>query len=82
MMNKNTFKFEVSFNLNTADGEKLDPKSIQDFRDALEGYVHEWSGYHGYFYAYAKNYDRDVTPTNVKVKKTWSAIQKKKNYWL
>lgn len=82
-MNKNTFKFEVSFNLNTVDGEKLDRKSIQDFKDSLEGFVRSWNGQDGYFYSFGSEYgDRDVTPTNVKVKKTWSAIQKKKNYWL
>jgi len=69
-MNKNTFKFEVSFNLNTVDGEKLDRRSIQDFRDSLEGFVRSWSGHDGYFYSYDSEYgDRDIEPTAIKVKR-------------
>lgn len=69
-MNKNSFKFEVSFNLNTAKGEKLDWRSIQDFRDSLEGFVRTWNGENGYFYAYGSEYgDRDIDPTALKVKR-------------
>jgi hypothetical protein len=69
-MNKNTFKFEVSFNLNTVDGEKLDRRSIQDFRDSLEGFVRTWNGENGYFYSYGSEYgDRDIDPTALKVKR-------------
>ncbi len=69
-MNKNTFKFEVSFNLNTVDGEKLDRRAIQDFRDSLEGFVRTWNGENGYFYSYGSEYgDRDIDPTALKVKR-------------
>jgi len=69
-MNKNTFKFEVSFNLNTVDGEKLDRRSIQDFRDSLEGFVRTWNGENGYFYSYGSEYgDRDIDPTALKIKR-------------
>lgn len=70
-MIKNNLKFEVSFNLLTdSKGEKLDERSIRDFRDCLEGFVREWNGYHGYFYTYGSDYgDRDVSPTAVKVKR-------------
>jgi hypothetical protein len=54
-MKKNTFKFEVSFNLNTATGEQLDRGSIQDFKDSLEGFVRSWNG--------------QDEPTAIKVKK-------------
>jgi hypothetical protein len=69
-MNKNTFKFEVSFNLNTVDGEKLDRESIQDFRDCLEGFVRTWNGQQGFFYSFGSEYgDRDIEPTALKVKR-------------
>jgi len=69
-MNRNTFKFEVTFNLNTVAGEKLDSRSIQDFKDCLEGFVRSWNGQDGYFYAFGSEYgDRDIDPTAVKVKK-------------
>jgi hypothetical protein len=69
-MNKNTFKFEVTFNLNTVDGEKLDRRSIQDFKDSLEGFVRSWNGKDGYFYSFGSEYgDRDIEPTAIKVKK-------------
>jgi hypothetical protein len=66
---KNTFKFEVSFDLNTSEGEKLDMRSLREFRDMLEGYVRSWSGEHGYFYAYHDGYDTDITPSNIKIKR-------------
>jgi hypothetical protein len=66
---KNTFKFEVSFNLNTASGEKLDMDSIRNFRDMLEGFVRNWSGENGYFYAHADHYDTDIFPTSIKVRR-------------
>ena len=70
-MIKNNLKFEVSFNLLTdSKGEKLDQRSIRDFKDCLEGFVREWNGYHGYFYTHGSDYgDRDVSPTAVKVKR-------------
>ena len=74
-MNKNTFKFEVSFNLNTVDGEKLDRKSIQDFKDSLEGFVRSWNGQDGYFYSFGSEYgDRDIEPTAIKVKRAWQSF--------
>jgi hypothetical protein len=69
-MNKNTFKFEVSFNLNLADGEELDTTSMRAFKNQLFNFVQEWNGYHGHFYAFGSDYgDRDVNPTAIKVKK-------------
>lgn len=68
-MKRNKFTFEVSFNLNTEDGEKLDMDSIRNFRKMLEDYVTEWSGEHGYFYAHASHYDTDVYPTCIKVRR-------------
>jgi hypothetical protein len=68
-MMKNTFTFEVSFNLNTANDEKLDWRSIQDFRDSLEGFVRSWNGHDGYFYAYGPGHDTDIDPTAIKVKR-------------
>jgi hypothetical protein len=68
-MKKNTFKFEVSFNLNTNKGETLDQESIKDFQKALEAYVEDFNGYHGSFYAYADGYDTDIDPTNIQVKR-------------
>lgn len=68
-MNKNTFKFEVSFNLNTQEGETLDKDSVKTFKQALKEFVYDWSGNVGYFYAYAKDYDTDITPTAIKVKR-------------
>jgi hypothetical protein len=63
------FKFEVSFNLKTQKGEKLDVDSIKEFQKALEAYVEDYNGYHGSFYAYADGYDTDIDPTNIQVKK-------------
>ena len=72
-MNKNSFTFEVSFNLNTTKGEKLDHRAIQDFRDSLEGFVRTWNGQNGYFYAFGSEYgDRDIDPTALKVKRVAS----------
>jgi hypothetical protein len=69
-MKKNTCKFEVSFNLNTAPGEQLDRRSMQDFRDGLEGFVRSWNGQHGHFYGHGSEYgDRDIDPTAIQVKK-------------
>lgn len=69
-MIKNNLKFEVSFNLNTAEGEQLDQRAIRNFRDCLEGFVREWNGYHGHFYTFGSEYgDRDINPTAVKVKR-------------
>jgi len=70
VMNKNTFKFEVSFNLNTVNGEELDSTSLKAFQTQLFNFVQEWNGYHGSFYAFGSDYgDRDVDATAVKVKK-------------
>ena len=67
--NRRKFRFEVSFDLNTDKGEKLDMDSVRQFRDSLEHFVRSWSGQEGYFYAYAKGYDTDVIPSYIKVKK-------------
>lgn len=69
-MNKNTFKFEISFNLNTVEGEKLDNTSMRAFQTQLFNFVQEWNGYHGNFYGYDSYLgDRDINPTAVKVKR-------------
>lgn len=69
----NKFKFEVSFNLKTQKGEKLDQNSINEFQKCLQAYVEDYNGYHGSFYAYADTpnggYDTDIDPTNIQVKK-------------
>ena len=69
-MNKKTFKFEVSFNLNLAKGEQLDTTSIRAFQTQLHNFVQDWNGRNGYFYAFGSDYgDRDIDPTAIKVKK-------------
>lgn len=65
---KNSFKFEVSFNLDTYKGEILDKKSIKEFRRQLKEFVIDYSGGCGYFYVYGKDYDADVFPKKIKVK--------------
>jgi hypothetical protein len=67
-MKKNKFKFEVSFNLNTLDDEKLDKCSIKQFELALFDFVYNYAGEQGYFYTYSKDSDEDILPTSVKVK--------------
>ena len=69
VMSKNTFKFEVSFNLNTVDGEQLDSTSMRAFKTQLHNFITEWNGYNGCFYAFGSDYgDRSVNPTAIKVK--------------
>ena len=69
-MNKNTVKFEVSFNLNTLKGETLCPDSLKALQAQLYNFVQEWNGTNGYFYAYGSEYgDRDIDPTAIKVKR-------------
>ena len=68
-MKKNKFKFEVSFHLNTNDGEKLDKLSIKQFETALYDWVNNYAGWEGCFYTYSKDSDGEVTPTHIKVKK-------------
>ena len=65
---KNSFKFEVSFNLELFNGETLDKKSIKQFERQLKKFVIDYSGERGYFYVYSKDYDADVYPKNIKVK--------------
>lgn len=67
-MKKNKFKFEVSFNLNTIDDEKLDKLSIKTFERDLFDFVYNYAGEQGYFYTYTKYSDGEVIPTNIKVK--------------
>jgi hypothetical protein len=68
-MKKNSFKFEVSFNLNTDDNETLDMESIKGFHKDLKRFVLEWPGKLGYFYTYSKDSDGESFPTSIKVKK-------------
>jgi hypothetical protein len=69
-MNKNTFKFEISFNLNTLKGEQLDSTSMKAFQTQLFNFIQEWNGYHGSFYAFGSEFgDRDIEPTALKVKR-------------
>jgi len=70
MMNKKTFKFEISFNLNLAKDERLATDSIRAFQTQLHNFIQDWNGNNGYFYTYGSVYgDRDIDPTAVKVKK-------------
>lgn len=65
---KNNFKFEVSFNLHTQKGEKLDRKSITDFQNFLKALTTEYNDYHGSFYCYGPFHDRTADAEQVKVK--------------
>lgn len=69
----NKLIFEVSFNLNTLKGEKLDQDSIKEFQKCLEAYVEDYNGYHGSFYAFKDtadgSYDTDIDPANIEVKR-------------
>jgi hypothetical protein len=69
-MNKNKFKFEVTFNLNTVDDEKLDKHSIKQFERALFDFVNNYAGVEGTFYTYSNDSDGEAFPTNIKVKQT------------
>jgi len=69
MKKKNKFKFEISFNLETRGEEKLDKQSIKQFEIALYDFVNNYAGYDGCFYVYSKDYDDEVLPTKLKVKK-------------
>jgi hypothetical protein len=69
-MKKNKFKFEVSFNLNTVDDEKLDKHSIKQFERALFDFVNNYAGEEGTFYTYSNDSDGEAFPTNIKVKQT------------
>jgi hypothetical protein len=68
-MKKNKFKFEVSFNLNTIDDEKLDKLSIKTFECDLFDFVYNYAGEQGCFYTYTKESDGEVYPTNIRVKR-------------
>jgi hypothetical protein len=65
---KNSFKFEVSFDLNIYKGETLQKGSIEEFRRQLKEFVFEYAGDRGYFYVYGKDYDVETIPKNIKVK--------------
>ena len=65
---KNSFKFEVSFDLHTYKGETLQKGSIEEFRRQLKKFVIDYSGERGYFYVYSKDYDAEAIPKNIKVK--------------
>lgn len=66
---KNKIKFEITFNLDTDEGHKLDKHSIKSFELALYDWINNYSGYHGHFYTYSKNDDGETVPTKLKVKK-------------
>lgn len=66
---KHSFKFEVSFDLHTYKGETLEKYSIKEFQRQLKEFVIDYSGGCGYFYVYGKDFDADVYPKNIKVKK-------------
>lgn len=67
-MKKNKFKFEVNFNLNTFDDEKLDKYSVTQFKNDLFDFVRRYAGEEGTFYKYSKNSDGEAYPTSIKVK--------------
>jgi len=69
-MKKNKFKFEVSFNLNTRKGERLDKYSIKQFKNDLFDFVNRYAGEEGTFYTYSNDSDGEAFPTNIKVKQT------------
>ena len=73
-MKKNVFKFEVSFNINTQKGEKLDKHSIKQFEIALYDFVNNYAGEYGSFYVYSKDYDDEAFPDKIKVKKVSSKV--------
>jgi hypothetical protein len=68
-MKKNKFKFEVSFNLNINDDEKLDKYSITQFKNYLLDWVRCYAVEEGAFYTYSIDSDGEAYPTNIKVKK-------------
>ena len=65
---KNNFKLEVSFNLHTRKGEKIDARYLKDFQNFLKTRVLEYNDYHGSFYAQGPFHDRCVNAEQVKVK--------------
>ncbi len=68
-MKKNKFKFEVTFNLDTEEGHKLDKLSIKQFETALYDFVNNYAGWDGCFYTYSKDSDSEVVPSKIKVKR-------------
>ena len=68
-INKNKFKFEVTFTLNTIDDEKLDKLSVKQFENALFDFVFNYAGEQGCFYTYTKESDGETFPEKVKVKR-------------
>jgi uncharacterized protein involved in type VI secretion and phage assembly len=67
-MKNNKFKFEVSFNLNTYDDEKLDKHSVTQFKNDLLDFVRRYAGEEGTFYTYSSDSDSEAYPTSIKVK--------------
>jgi len=67
--NKRKFRFEVTFELNTDKGKKLDPSSITHFKECIGNFVRTWSGQEGYFYAYGQGYDSNIIPSYINVKR-------------
>lgn len=67
---KHSFKFEVSFNLETYKDETLEKGSIKEFQRQLKQFILDYSGDRGHFYVYGADYDADVFPKNIKVKQT------------
>jgi hypothetical protein len=68
VMKKHKFKFEITFNLNTDNDEKLDKYSITEFKNELRNFVLRYAGEEGTFYTYSKESDGEVYPTSIKVK--------------
>lgn len=65
---KNTFKFEVSFNLHTQKGEEVDKGSIKNLQNMIKAYIEEYNDYHGSFYCYGPFHDRTADAEQVRVK--------------
>jgi hypothetical protein len=68
-MKKQKYRLILDFDLNLAEGEKLDKHSLTSFKNQAYNFCHKWDGY---FYAYFDGkdgaYDTDIIPVNVKSK--------------
>ena len=62
-MIKHKFRVILDFDLNLSEGEKLDKDSIQQFKKEIKRLPMDFI-----FYALHGDYDRDITPTNIKCK--------------
>jgi uncharacterized protein involved in type VI secretion and phage assembly len=67
--NIHQFKFEVSFNLPTEEGEELDKYSVVvQFKNELLDFVKRYALEEGTFYTHSGDSEGQAYPTNIKVK--------------